>query len=303
MGLVPGDILEKIAGFTTDQMALDQARSLLTGEPGAAVKLSVIRRSKAEPQDMEIILAKLPAPKLVEDKLQGDIAYLRVPEFEPGVTKQIREKLAQFEHQGAHKMILDLRQSNQGDLAEGISTAQLFLSSGTITTLKGQTVTALPSSADASKVAWTQPMTVLIGNGTAGAAEILAAAIADNHRGTSIGDRSYGTASMQKLIQLDDGSALILTVANYFTPGGKEIPADGVVPNVEVRPTPEEFAALKDQNAANATVSLDDPVVKKAIAILENPGAAKKVAQMPRSARPVRLGAGIAELSLLTIIC
>jgi carboxyl-terminal processing protease len=293
-GLVPGDILEKIAGFTTDQMALDQARLLLTGEPGAVVKLSVIRRLKPEPQDMEIILGKLPAPKLVEDKLQGDIAYLRVPEFEPGATKQIREKLGQFEHQGAHKLILDLRQSNQGDAAEGILTAQLFLSSGTIATLKGQTVASVPSSADASKVAWTQPMTVLIGNGTAGAAEILAAAIADNHRGTTIGDRTYGTASMQKLIQLDDGSALIITVANYFTPAGKEIPADGVAPNVEVRPTPEESTALKEQNAPNQTVSQDDPVVKKAIAILENPGASKKVAQMPpHSARPYRTVAGL----------
>jgi carboxyl-terminal processing protease len=137
-------------------------------------------------------------------------------------------------------------------------------------------------------------MTVLIGNGTAGAAEILAAAIADNHRGTTIGDRTYGTASMQKLIQLDDGSALIITVANYFTPAGKEIPADGVAPNVEVRPTPEESAALKEQNAPNQTVSQDDPVVKKAIAILENPGASKKVAQMPpHSARPYRTVAGL----------
>jgi carboxyl-terminal processing protease len=298
-GLVPGDILEKIAGFTTDQMALDQARLLLIGEPGAAVKLSVIRRARSEPQEMEIILAKLPAPKLVEDKLQGDIAYLRVPEFEPGATKQIREKLVQFQRQGAHKLILDLRHSNQGDVAEGISAAQLFLSSGTITTLKGQTVTALPSSADASKVAWTQPMTVLIGNGTSGAAEVLAAAIADNHRGTTVGDRTYGAASMQKLIQLDDGSALILTVANYYTPGGKEIPADGVAPNVEVRPTPEEFTAMKEQNPATQTVSPDDPVVKKAIAILENPGASKKVARM----KFVRPTPAIAELLLFTIVC
>jgi carboxyl-terminal processing protease len=299
-GLVPGDILEKIAGFTTDQMALDQARLLLTGEPGAVVRLSVIRRLKPEPQDLEIVLGKLPAPKLVEDKLQGDIAYLRVPEFESGATKQIRDKLAQFEHQGAHKLILDLRQSNQGDVAEGVSTAQLFVASGTITTLKGQTVTAVPSSADASKVVWTQPMTVLVGNGTAGAAEVVAAAIADNHRGTTIGERTYGSASMQKLIQLDDGSALILTVANYFTPGGKEIPADGVVPNVEVRPTPEEFATMKDQSQPNMTVSSDDPVVKKAIAILETPGASKKVARLTPLARPLR---AIAGLSLFFVAC
>ena len=97
-GLHIGDLMESIAGFTTSQMALDQAHVLLTGEPGAVVKLAVIRRGKAEPQDMEITLAKLAPPKLVEDKLSGDIAYLRVHAFDPGTTKQIREQLVQFDH-------------------------------------------------------------------------------------------------------------------------------------------------------------------------------------------------------------
>ena len=208
-GLRFGDILEKIAGL---QHQPDGHRAgaevLLSGEPGAVVKLSVIRRGKQEPQDMEITLGKLSAPKLVEDKLQGDIAYLRVPEFEVGATKQIRDDLVQFNKQGAHKLILDLRDCAIGDDAEGIATAQLFLSSGTITTLKGQTVASVVSSADASKVVWTQPVTVLIGNSTAGPAEILASAIGDNKRGDTIGDRTYGNASVQKLIPLDDGSGI-----------------------------------------------------------------------------------------------
>ena len=86
-GLQIGDVLEKIAGFTTGQMGIEQAQLLLTGDPGTTVKLSVIRRGKAEPQDMEITLAKLPAPKLVEDRLEGDIAYVRVSEFQPGATQ------------------------------------------------------------------------------------------------------------------------------------------------------------------------------------------------------------------------
>jgi carboxyl-terminal processing protease len=279
-GLRIGDLMESIAGFTTSQMALDQAQVLLTGEPGAVVKLSVIRRGKAEPQDMEITLAKLAPPKIVEDKLPGDIAYLHVHEFEPGTAKQIREKLAQFEHQGAHKLILDLRDCAFGDISEGIATAQLFLPSGTITTLKGQTISPVVSSSDGSKVAWSQPMTVLIGNGTDGAAEILAGAIADNHRGDTIGSRTYGTASMQKLVQLDDGSALILTVATYYTPGGKEIPADGVVPTVELKPAADDTVASNDQDQAppSGAVSPDDPAVKKAIEILQGTGAAQKAA-------------------------
>lgn len=277
-GLRPGDILEEIAGFTTDQMAIDQAQLLLTGEPGTTVKMSVIRRGKAEPQEMEITLGKLPVAHLTEDKLQGDIAYLRVPAFQAGMTKQLREKLVDLDHQGVHKLMLDLRGCAIGDVSEGISAAQLFLSSGTITTLKGQTVTSVPSAADPSKTAWTHPVTVLIGDGTAGAAEVLAAAIADNKRGETVGDRTYGTASMQKLITLDDGSALILTVANYYTPGGKEIPADGVTPTIEARPTLDDLAALNQKNlpdAAPQAPSTDDPVVRKAIDVLEGSPARK----------------------------
>jgi carboxyl-terminal processing protease len=276
-GLRFGDILEKIAGFSTSQMAIEQAQVLLSGEPGAVVKLSVIRRGKQEPQDMEITLAKLAAPKLVEDKLQGDIAYLRVPEFEAGAAKQIRDDLVQFNKQGAHKLILDLRDCAIGDDAEGIATAQLFLQSGTITTLKGQTVASIVSTADTSKVVWTQPVTVLIGNSTAGPAEILAGAIGDNKRGDTIGDRTYGSASVQKLIPLDDGSALILTTANYYTPGNKEIPVDGVTPLDPVVPGPS--AAADDANYPPApSSSADDPDVKKAIEVLQGAPATRKAA-------------------------
>jgi carboxyl-terminal processing protease len=276
-GLAMGDVIEKIAGFTTGQMAIDQAQVLLTGQPGATVKLSVIRRGKTEPTEVEVSLARVGPSKIVEDKIEGDIAYLRVPEFDTGMTKQIRDDLAGLDHQGARKLILDLRDCSSGDDKEGIATAQLFVSSGTITTLKGQTVSPVVSVADPSKVVWKQPVTVLIGNTTAGAAEIVASAIAGNHRGETVGDRSYGVASMQKLIQLDDGSAIILTVANYYTPEGKEIPVDGVVPTEVVHP------AMDDASAAPAALpvpssSLSDPVVKKAVDILQSSGSQRKAA-------------------------
>jgi len=280
-GLRISDIIEKIAGFTTGQMAIEQAQVLLSGEPGTVVKLSVIRRGKAEPQEMELTLAKLGAPKLLEDRLEGDIGYLRVQAFAPGMAKQMHDKLAQLDRQGAHKLILDLRDCATGDIQEGISAAQLFLASGTITTLKGQTIAPVVYSADAAKVVWSQPMTVLIGNGTAGPAEILAGAIAGNKRGETVGDRTYGTASMQKLIQLDDGSALILTVANYYTPAGKEIPTEGVAATAEVHPSADDSAVASDQSTAipsGQIVAADDPVVKKAIEILESSGTMRKAA-------------------------
>ncbi|MGA8873178.1 MAG: S41 family peptidase [Candidatus Acidiferrales bacterium] len=274
-----GDIIEKIGDFTTGQMGIEQANLLLTGDPGTVVKLSVIRSGKTEPQDVSLTLEKLAPPKVVEDKLQqGDVAYIHLADLDAGTTRQLRSDLEQFQHQGAHKLILDLRDCAFGQDTEGIAAAQLFLSSGTVTSLKGQTTTPVISSADPAKVVWTQPVAVLIGNGTAGPAEILASAIADNHRGDTVGQRSYGVASEQKLIQLDDGSALILTVANYYTPGGKEIPVDGVTPTDVVVPAPPgDVAALTDQNPAPPSSSPTDPVVKKALEILQG-GAAQKAA-------------------------
>jgi carboxyl-terminal processing protease len=271
-GLRIGDILEKIGGFTTSQMAIDQAQLLLKGDPGTVVKLSAIRRGKAEPQDIDITLAKLAAPKLVEDKLQGDIAYLHVPEFTAGTTGQIRDALAQFQQKGAKKLILDLRDCSLGDESEGISTAQLFVPSGTVTTLKGQTVAPVVYSADASKVVWSLPVAVLIGNGTAGPAEIVASAIADNKRGDTVGERTYGIASQQKLIEMDNGSALILTVALYYTPGGKNIPAEGITPTQEVHPSIDSLMATNDVLAPTPlpSASADDPDMKKAIELLQS---------------------------------
>jgi carboxyl-terminal processing protease len=282
-GLRNGDILESIAGFTTSQMAIGQGQILLTGQPGSSVKVQVIRRGRTETQEIDLAFAKLTPPRLLEDRIQGDIAYLRVPSFDAGTSKQIRDKVAQFDHQGAHKLILDLRECATGQVNEGISTAQLFLSSGTITTLRGQTVAVQTFSADPSKVVWKQPMTVLISNGTAGPAEVVAAAIAENHRGDTIGDdRTFGMASEQKLIQLDDGAALILTVANYYTPGGKSIPADGVAPTVPAQPSADDLAELNKQETPGTpparTALADDPVVKKAIEILEAPGPQRKAA-------------------------
>ena len=286
-GLHFGDILERIAGFTTSQMTIDQAQMLLSGNPGttvkvSAIKLAAMRLGNTESETIPITLEPIAPPKLVETRLPGDVAYLRVPAFDPGMASQIRTALLRFRQQGAHKLVIDLRDCASGSMKEGIGTAQLFLKSGTITTLKGQTVTTETSSADPSKVVWNDPVSLLIGNSTAGPAEIFASAIADNHRGQTVGNRTYGTASAQKLIPLDDGAALILTVANYYTPDGKEIPLLGVAPMVPVRTTPDTYAQLEQIGPPTPppghVVAPDDSVLKKALEILQGSGVVQKKA-------------------------
>lgn len=282
-GLRDGDLFDSIAGFSTTEMSIGQAQVLLTGEPGQSVKVDVIRRGTREPFPVTMTYAKLQAPRILQEEMQKGIAYIRVPAFEPNTAKQIRQKLAEFQRQGAKDLILDLRDCASGPAREGIDTARLFLSSGTITTLRGQTVATQTFSAEPSQVVWKGPMTVLISNGTAGPAEILAAAIADNHRGDTVGEATFGTASQQNLITLDDGAALILTVANYFTPDGKSIPKDGVEPTVQVNPKAvDDVAQLNENQLAppppGQFPTADDPVVKRAIEILQATAAAPKAA-------------------------
>jgi len=280
-GLRNADILEAIAGFTTREMSIGQAQLLLAGEPGTTVKVAVVRRARLEPQEVELTRTALASPRVEVDHLEGDIAILRIPALDAGKANQIRERLVELERQGASKLILDLRECATGEAAEGVATAQLFLASGTIATLRGQTVGRQEFVADPAKVVWKKPVTVLIGNGSSGAAELLAAAIGDNHRGDTIGERTFGTASEQRLIPLDDGAAIFLTVANYYTPAGKAIPDEGVAPTVEVRSAKDDIAELTDEDRSvspqsEQTPGRDDRALKKAIELLK--GEARKAA-------------------------
>jgi len=271
-GLRAGDILEAIGGFTTRDMSVSQADALLNGAPGTSVKAAVVRRGLTEPQDMEIPRAALAMPHVTADKID-DVAYLRVPTFSAGTTNELRDKLQQFDKQGLRKLVLDLRDCATGQVSEAISAAQLFVPSGTLAVLSGQTVSRKQFDAAADKVAWRAPVEVLISDSTSGAAEVLAAAIGDNHRADLVGERTFGSAAEQKLIPLEDGAAIILTVAYYYTPSGKAIIVDGVVPTVQVVLAPPDV----DEEAANAAPppppakqpTRDDPVVKKALDLLK----------------------------------
>jgi carboxyl-terminal processing protease len=278
-GLRQGDILESIGEFSTDQMSIGQAQVLLSGQPGDKVKVSIVRPEKAQPDEAEITLARLAPSHIVQDKLAGDVAYLRISAMDDGAARELAMKLKELDRAGADKLILDLRDCAAGADREGIDAAQLFLSSGTITTLKGQTVAEQTFSADPAKTVWKHPVVALISNSTAGPAEILAAALAGNHRGETVGVRTFGTASQQKWIELDDGSALILTVAMYYTPEGKSIVDDGVVPSTPLHLLADDLTWLKNYEAGKPGPLADDPFVKKGIELLSAPAApAKKAA-------------------------
>jgi carboxyl-terminal processing protease len=287
-GIHSGDIFESVGGFTTREMSVGQAMNLLKGQPGGAAKVGVIRRGKNEPENVDIVREKLAATKIVSQKTDPDVLALRLLTLEAGRADEIRSRLQEAEKQGIHKVVLDLRNCGRGPVSEGLAVARLFISSGNLATLRGQTVSTQTFAAEPGKVVWKGPVSILIDGTTSGAAEVLAAAVVGTHRGDVVGERTFGLASEQKLITIPDGSALILTVANYYNANGKSILEEGVTPTEVVRPqlaAADDNAEDDDSSGADAQtatpaeprpLSPEDAVYKKAIELLKTP--AKKAA-------------------------
>jgi carboxyl-terminal processing protease len=290
-GIRSGDILESIGGFTTRDMSVGQALNLLNGQAGSAVKVSAIRRGKATPDELDIVREKLANSKLIVQKADPDILVLRFPSLNAGRAEEVRNRLLEAEKQGVHKVILDLRECGRGPVSEAVSIARYFVPSGILTTLRGQTVSAQVISAEPKQVLWKGPVSVLVDASTSGASEVLASAIEGNHRGDVVGERTFGLASEQKLITLNDGAALMLTVANYYNADGKSILEEGVTPTEVVRADAQDDASDSvDEDAPPAPenqsepglgprpLSPEDPIFRRALDLLRAPAPAKKAA-------------------------
>jgi len=233
-GLKNGDIIEAIQGKSTRIMSLAEIRGILMGAVGSNVDVSVIRPSKADPVKITITRDVVKPTPVTTKLMDASIGYIHVQGFPKGRAEEIAAAVKDLQKQGAKKLILDLRNSGDGDESEGIATANLFLDKGIITYLEGQKYPKEMFNADSAKQITTLPLVVVVDRSSAGPAEIVADAIKDNKRGDVVGDKTFGTGSIQKLIELQDGSALILSVAKYYSPDGKAIQDVAVTPNFVV---------------------------------------------------------------------
>ena len=200
--------------------------------------------------------------------------------FPEGKSQEIAAKIRDLQKQGAKKLVLDLRNSASGAESEGVATANLFLDHGTIAYLQGQKYPRQAFNADPAKDITKLPVAVLVNRGTAGPAEIVAAAILENARGDVVGDKTFGDGSVQKLIEMKDNSAMILSVAKYYSPGGKAIQDAAVTPNVLVVDAAEEDSGLPDdeqpaapeENKDVKPKNLPDDQLNKALDVLKGSG-------------------------------
>ena len=251
-GVEGSDIIESVENVSTRDMSLAEIRDKLSGTPGSNVVLSIVRARRAEPQKVTITRDVVNFPPVSDKMLEEQIGYIKADIINKGKAQEIATKVKSLQREGAKKLILDLRDCADGDEAEGVNVANLFLNHGIIAYLQGQKYPRQTFNADASKAVTNLPLVVMVNRGSAGPAEIVAGAIMENGRGDVVGDKTFGVGSVQKLIEIPDGSALILSIAKYYTPSGKAIQDTAITPNVLVADADQD-AVLPDDDSGPTT--------------------------------------------------
>jgi carboxyl-terminal processing protease len=276
-GFSTGDMIESIKDVATRDMPLAYADLLLRGEPGSVVELSVVRVQKPEPTAVKLTRANLTLPPVETAMLPGQVAYIKPGALSAAKVKETAAEIQKVQKDGAQKLIVDLRNTAVGEPEDGIAFANLFLNKGRITYLQGQRFPRKDFDADASKSITNLPVVVLTNRGTASGSEIAAAALMDNKRAELVGEPTYGDASLRQPIKMDDGSAIILSVAKYYTPDGKPIQDNRVTPKNQVlqaEPLPEfddngePLPETREQQPQQQKKLEEDPAVKKALDLL-----------------------------------
>jgi len=256
--IADGDVIESIGDQSTRELSLAVIRLLLEGKPGTTVTMSVVRPRKADPDKLTLTRSIAVAPALATQQYEGaTILYLKPGALSASRVDEIANLLKSAK---GRKVLVDLRDSSGGDFQQGLRLTNFFVKQGTLATLEGQKFPRQTFTADPALFLTDAPLAVLVNRGTAGPAELMAAAIEDLKRGDVVGERTFGQGSVQKTIELPDGAALLLTVAKYQAPGGKNIPDEAVTPTVVVGQVSEEdyeeAAPVKNDEPLNKALQL-----------------------------------------------
>ncbi len=258
-GLLRGDVVLAVDGTPLQGLSLYEAIGLIRGPAGTTVVLTIFREGVDEPFDVPIVRARIEIEVVESRRLEGDVGYVRLTEFSRGASGKVAEAIKSLEAEGPLKaLIVDLRDNPGGLLDESIFVSSQFISEGVITIerLKGgkeQVYEAQPGG-----VALDLPLVVLVNRGSASASEIVAGAIQDNGRGTILGEQTFGKGTVQIPHTLSDGSELRVTIAEWLTPDGKQINGEGIVPDVYVERTQEDFVEGRDPQLDRAIEYLSE---------------------------------------------
>jgi len=237
-GVKAGDAILQIDGKSTKNITIMEAVKKLRGPKGTDVTITIMREDNPKLQDIKITRDIIQIRSVRSKVLEDGIGYVRVSSFQERTADDLGKALTDVEGKAKplKGLVLDLRNNPGGLLNQAVQVSDLFLKKGTIVSTRGR-VKSVESSA-AARDDGNEPtcaIVVLVNEGTASAAEIVAGALQDNGRALVLGTQTFGKGSVQTVIPLDDGSALKLTTAKYYTPKGRSIQAEGIQPDIVVR--------------------------------------------------------------------
>jgi len=260
VGLRAGDLILKVEGKETTDMALEEAVKLIRGPKGTEVTLTISREGWKEPKEFKIVRATIKVPSLKWELKNGDIAYIKLYQFFDRTGDDFRKAAIEILNSPAKKIILDLRNNPGGYLEVSQEIAGWFLKRGDIVVIEdfGPGKEKNEYRAEGNERFLDYPMVVLINKGSASASEILAGALRDNRNVLLIGEKSFGKGSIQELEELRGGSSLKITIANWLTPKGQLITDKGLEPDIKVEMTEKDYEEGRD------------PQLDKALEIIKN---------------------------------
>lgn len=259
-GVESGDVVYKIGDEESLEMDVDEAVSKIRGKAGTSVELTLLREGVEDPIELSVTRARIVVPAVEAERLGEGTFLIRVSSFSEKSGREFRAALREFAGSGADRLVIDLRGNTGGYLNQAVEIASWFLPAGEVVVTErygaGQDDEILVSK---GYRAWEEaPRTaILIDGGSASASEILAGALSERAGIKLYGETTYGKGSVQELVELSDGSAVKITVAEWLTPEGRSITGAGIEPDVEVEDDPETDEdevlekAAKDLKARN----------------------------------------------------
>ncbi len=292
-GIQPGDLIVAVNGKTVEGLSLTAAVTEMRGPPDTSLQLTIKRQGHDDPLTFSLT-RKIIEVQTVKSQLMGDIGVIRVSEFTEQTNPGISHALTALRKQangGLRGLVLDLRNDPGGLLEQAVWVANDFLDHGGIVSTKGrhandnENMTAVAARALAPDM----PMVVLINNGTASAAEIVAGALQDNHRALLLGTQSFGKGSVQTLIPMPGEGAIRLTTARYYTPSGRSIQGLGITPDVtveETRAAPPHFGPEREADLLHILSNDKAAVPAAASPVADLPVVARDIAKLPPSDWP-----------------
>ncbi len=251
-GIKAADVITKIDGKDVTDIALHDAVKLLRGPEGSKVVITVWREGMKEPQEFTLIREIIKIPSVKYWVIKPNIGYIRLIQFIQTSAEDLEKAMIALEKEKCTAIILDLRNNPGGLLTAAVEVGRKFIAKGDIVSIKGR---------DGEKSTFSSffqshpnlPLVVLINEGSASASEIVAGAIKDTKRGILVGKKSFGKGSVQTVISLNDGSALALTTALYYTPSGVNIHKKGIEPDIDV-----EIPKLSEEERKEVVKTIED---------------------------------------------